>query len=92
MGNISFLSETAEAALIEAVRKTLAQAQPPVDASLLSKDFWTNKELLGRGWSQKDINHYVSTGELSRIDAGGPVGFKYPTGDLISILKKYYAG
>lgn len=59
-------------------------------ASLSSKEFWTTRELVDRGWTLKQLDTYVTEGRLARINAGGSAGFKYPSIQLLKIINHSY--
>lgn len=58
-------------------------------AELSSKEFWSTKELIQRGWMVKQLDELVASGRLARIEAGGSAGFKYPSIQLKQIIDSY---
>ena len=58
-------------------------------AELSSKEFWSTRELVERGWLIKQLDELVSSGDLARIEAGGSAGYKYPSIQLKQIIESY---
>ncbi len=58
--------------------------------ALQSKEFWTTRELVERGWTVKQLDELVATGRLLRINTGGSAGFKYSSIQLITIIDNFY--
>ena len=82
----TLIDKAVKAAIAPTAAKMLRLAE---DTQFLSaKDFWSKKELMQRGWSLKQIDSLVDSGQLARIDAGGSAGFKYPSCQLIKLLEK----
>lgn len=86
----SFLKLLRES-LIEATVPHLRSIESQISAKsdLNTKEFWSTKELVQRGWMVKQLDDLVATGRLARIDAGGSAGFKYPSIQLKQIIENY---
>jgi hypothetical protein len=88
-------SDNFKSILSDAVKSVTAQVWERIErktdimVDLRSKEFWSTKELVERGWSSKIVDDFVVEGKLTRINAGGSAGFKYATVQLLTILENY---
>ena len=84
---LSFLRNSLIEATVPHLRSIEAQISAKND--LNTKEFWSTKELVQRGWMVKQLDDLVATGRLARIEAGGSAGFKYPSIQLKQIIESY---
>jgi hypothetical protein len=90
--SISLLLKAAESELLQLIQTLASGATKVAPAQTLeSKDFWTTKELVARGWSEVEIDAYVKAGKLNKVALGGRAGNKYPTDQLLAIKKAHYS-
>lgn len=84
---LRFLKDSLIEATVPHLRSIELQISAKTDLS--TKEFWTTKELVQRGWMVKQLDELVSAGRLARIDAGGSAGYKYPSIQLKQIIESY---
>ena len=84
---LNFIRESLIEATVPHLRSIELQISAKTDLS--TKEFWSTKELVQRGWMTKQLDDLVAKGLLVRIDAGGSAGFKYPSIQLKQIIESY---
>jgi Transcriptional regulator, AbiEi antitoxin len=89
---IDLISTAQKEELVSDIKQMIGSiaALPNAQYAESSKDFFTTKEMKERGWSEAQINKFVESGRLTRIEAGGKAGYKYPAIQVQKLLKELY--
>jgi hypothetical protein len=89
---IDLISEAQQKELVADIKEMIAKvaAVSSITRIVEDKDFFYTKEMKERGWSEAQINKFVDSGRLTRIEAGGKAGYKYPAIQVENLIKELY--